>query len=275
MLSFLGQFWKQKSFYLLIIIVIFVSGCINLFPPSTANSHLLLGNPSQANSDLSNSNNYLITRPQYVLSYNRELGIANWVSWQLNKSWLGTSDRQDDFRADDGLPQGWDQITPSNYNNSGYDRGHLAPSADRTNSIESNSATFLMTNIIPQAPDNNRGAWAELEKYSRSLVDQGKELYIIAGVSGKKGTIAKGKITVPRETWKIITVLDQPGAGLKGISPNTRIIAVSIPNNQGIKNKNWQNFRVSVDQLQKVTGYNFFSVVEPNLQKSLESKIDR
>ena len=275
MLSFLGQSLKQKSFYLLAIIVIFVAGCINLFPPSIANNHLLLGNPSQATPNPSNFNNYLIEKSQYALSYNREKGIANWVSWQLNKSWLGTSDRQDDFRADDGLPQGWDQVSPTDYNNSGYDRGHLAPSADRTNSIENNSVTFLMTNIIPQTPDNNRGAWADLEKYSRSLVDQGKELYIIAGGSGKKGTIAKGKVTVPRETWKIIVVLDQPGAGIKGISNNTRIIAVNIPNNQGIKNKNWQSFRVSVDQLQKATGYNFLSTVDASLQKSLESKIDR
>lgn len=274
MLTFLRKFLKQKYFYLLVVIVVLVSGCINLFPPSTAVNHLLLGNPSQATNNPTNSNNYLISRPQYALSYNQEKGMANWVSWQLNRSWLGSIDRQDDFRPDDDLPQGWDKITPKDYSNSGYDRGHLAPSGDRTNSVANNSATFLMTNIIPQAPDNNRGPWSELEKYSRSLVDQGKELYIIAGGSGKKGAIAKGKMSVPKETWKIIVVLDQPGAGIQGISANTKIIAVSMPNNQGIKTKNWQSFRVSVDQLQKATGYDFLSAVDANIQKSLESKVD-
>jgi endonuclease G, mitochondrial len=275
MLTSLRKLLKHKLFYFSIIIVVLVAGCINLFPTNTnVGNHLLLGNPSQATNNPSNANNYLMERPQYILSYNRERGTANWVSWQLNKSWLGSIDRQDDFRADDDLPQGWDKITPKDYSNSGYDRGHLAPSADRTNSVANNSATFLMTNIIPQAPDNNRGPWSELEQYSRSLVDQGKELYIIAGGSGKKGSIAKGQMTVPKETWKIILVLDQPGAGIQGISNNTRVIAVSMPNNQGIKTKNWQSFRVSVDQLEKTTGYDFLSAVDANTQKSLESKVD-
>lgn len=273
MLSSLRKFLKC-NFFLPIVLVFLAAGCINLFPNTSTSNHLLLGNPSQATNNPSNSNNYLMERPQYVLSYNRERGTANWVSWQLNKSWLGSIDRQNDFRADDDLPQGWDKITPTDYNNSGYDRGHLAPSADRTSSVTNNSATFLMTNIIPQAPDNNRGPWSELEQYSRSLVDRGKELYIIAGGSGKKGAIAKGKLMAPKDTWKIILVLDQPGAGIQGISANTRVIAVSMPNNQGIKTKKWQSFRVSVDQLEQATGYDFLSAVDANIQKSLESKVD-
>ncbi len=269
----LRKFLKHNFFLPVIVIVFLVGGCINLFPTTSAGNHLLLGNPSQATNNPSNSNNYLIEKPQYVLSYSRERGTANWVSWQLNKSWLGSIDRQNDFRTDDDLPQGWDKIAPTDYNNSGYDRGHLAPSADRTNTVANNSATFLMTNIIPQAPDNNRGPWSELEQYSRSLVDQGKELYIIAGGSGKKGAIAKGKLMVPKETWKIIVVLDQPGSGIQGISANTSVIAVSMPNNQGIKTKNWQSFRVSVDQIEKATGYDFLSAVDANIQKSLESKL--
>lgn len=250
----------------------FLTGCWDLFGFRTVD-HLALGNPSLA--DTTNVNNYLISRPQYVLSYNQEKGTANWASWQLNKSWLGNSDRQDNFRADDSLAPNFYKATSSDYNNSGYDRGHLVPSADRTNSDENNSATFLMTNIVPQAPDNNRGPWAELEKYSRSLVDQGKELYVIAGVAGKKQAIAKGKIIVPDQTWKIIVVLDQPGTGAKGVSPSTRVIAVNIPNNQGIKSKNWQSFRVSVDSLQKLTGYDFLRTVNSQIQAVLESKVDR
>jgi len=275
-LNFLEKLPKPKPIYLLAItiaLVISCVSCINLFSPAT--NHLLLGNPSQATNNLNNANNYLLERPQYALSYNREQGLANWVSWQLNKSWLGGIDRQDNFRPDDNLPSDWYKVAPTDYTNSGYDRGHLTPSADRTNSAESNSATFLMTNIIPQAPDNNRGSWAELEKYSRGLVDQGKELYIIAGGSGKKGTIAKGKITVPNQIWKIIVVLDQPNVGIKGISTNTRIIAVSIPNSQGIKTKEWQSFRVSVNDLEKATGYDFLSAVDKNIQKIIESKSDR
>ncbi len=255
----------------------FLTGCLELLPlpRETAGDHLLLGNPSLASNDPGNSKNYLIKIPQYALSYNAEQGTANWVSWQLNKSWLGEVERQDNFRPDDSLPEGWNKVSPNDYSNSGYDRGHLIPSADRTKTIEDNSATFLMTNIIPQTPDNNRGPWAELEKYSRQLVDEGQELYIIAGGVGKKRAIAKGKVIPPSQVWKIIVALDRPGTGLQGINPQTRVIAVSIPNNQGIKAKKWQSYRVSVDSLEQATGYDFLRAVDPKIQAVLEAQVDR
>jgi endonuclease G len=140
-------------------------------------------------------------KQQYALSYNNSRGTPNWVSWQLNRSWLGNAQRQNDFRPDSELPTSWYHVSPNDYNNSGYDRGHMAPSADRTKNQADNSATFLLTNIIPQAPDNNQGPWADLEDYCRELVSQGKELYIIAGPFGKSEAIASGKITVPTKTW--------------------------------------------------------------------------
>ncbi len=69
-------------------------------------------------------------KPQYALSYNRSKGTANWVSWELNSSWLGHMDRQNDFRPDDTLPPSWERVTPSVYSRSGYDKGHIAPSGD-------------------------------------------------------------------------------------------------------------------------------------------------
>ena len=253
----------------------FLTGCLELLPRETTGGHLLLGNPSLASSDPSNSKNYLIKIPQYALSYNAEQGTANWVSWQLNKSWLGKVDRQDNFRPDDSLPDRWHKVSPKDYTNSGYDRGHLIPSADRTKTIEDNSATFLMTNIIPQTPDNNRGSWAELEKYSRQLVDEGRELYIIAGGMGKKKAIAKGKVIPPSQVWKIIVALDRPGTGIQGINLQTRVIAVSIPNDKGIKAKSWESYRVSVDSLEQATGYDFLRAVDTKIQEVLEAKVDQ
>lgn len=253
----------------------FLTGCLELLPRETTGGNLLLGNPSLASSDPGNSKNYLIKIPQYALSYNAEQGTANWVSWQLNKSWLGKVDRQDNFRPDDSLPEEWNKVSPKDYTNSGYDRGHLIPSADRTKTPEDNSTTFLMTNIIPQTPDNNRGSWAELEKYSRRLVDEGRELYIIAGGVGKKRAIAKGKVIPPNQVWKIIVALDRPGTGIQGINLQTRVIAVSIPNIQGIKAKNWESYRVSVDSLEQATGYDFLRAVDPKIQEVLEAKVDR
>jgi endonuclease G, mitochondrial len=259
---------------LIVLLILFVSGCTQ---PQINGSdvHLTLGNPTNATHDNHNSDNYLIQKAQYSLSYNNSKKIANWVSWQLNKNWLGTVDRQNNFQPDKSLPTEWYHVKPSDYSGSGYDKGHLTPSADRTKNVEDNSATFLMTNMIPQAPENNRVVWADLEEYSRELVKKdGKELYIIAGGLGQIGAIGKKeKITIPAKTWKIIVILDKPGLGLKGISKDTKVIAVEIPNNDSIKGKKWTDFRVNVKQIEKDTGYNFLSNVSGDIQKVIENKI--
>jgi DNA/RNA endonuclease G (NUC1) len=90
------------------------------------NRNLLLGNPSNAAPSVANIDNYLMVKPQYVMSYNSKTKIANWVSWQLNRSWIGTADRQDNFRPDDSLPDAWYKVRPNDYMGSGYDRGHIA-----------------------------------------------------------------------------------------------------------------------------------------------------
>ncbi len=241
---------------------------------SSVGVHLTLGNPSKATTSTSNGDNYLVEKPQYVLSYNKTKGTPNWVSWQLNRSWLGNTQRQNNFRPDETLPSEWYQVKPSDYTNSGYDKGHMAPSADRTKTIADNSATFLMSNMVPQAPDLNQGPWADLEEYCRELVSQGKELYILAGTQGKKEAIASGKVTVPTKTWKIIVVLDRPNLGVAGVTTKTRVIAVEMPNSQGIRNTNWKTYRTTVQKIEAVTGYNFLSNVSISIQKIIENRAD-
>ncbi|MEB3342832.1 DNA/RNA non-specific endonuclease [Okeania sp.] len=262
---------KKFTTLVTIILLILASGCSLIIKPS-AKVHLTLGNPSNATINVENSDNFLMEKPQYVLSYNRKQGTPNWVSWQLNKSWLGNVERQDNFCPDDSLPEEWYHVKANDYRNSGYDRGHLIPSGDRTANETDNSATFLMTNIIPQAPDNNRETWRGLEQYSRQLVEEGNELYIIAGGYRKKGNIADGKVMIPSRTWKIIVVL-KPGAGVRGVNKNTRVIAVDMPNSNRIRS-DWKAYRVSVDKIESATGYDFLSNVPKEIQDVIESKVD-
>ena len=145
-------------------------------PPPTTSEHLTMGNPSNAVTNVLVPFNYLMEKPQYSMSYNRDRGESNWVSWHLSTSWLGSAPRQDDFRADTTLPAGWYQVQGTDYSGSGFDRGHMCPSADRTSTVANNSATFLMTNMVPQLPANNQGVWADLESYCRTLVSQGNEI---------------------------------------------------------------------------------------------------
>ncbi len=233
--------------------------------------HLLLGKPS--NATVFNAKDYLLIRPQYVLSYNRDKGIANWASWQLNQNWLGDLPRLP-FEPDPALPQGWYQVQPNDYTNSGFDRGHLVPAADRDQTIADSKAVFLMTNVLPQSPDNNRGPWERLESYCRELVRSGKELYITTGGAGKAGSIAQGKVMVPAQIWKIVVVLERPGLPIGSITEKTPVIAVLMPNEQGIKTNSWQSYRISVDEIEQLTGYDFLSTLDPGLQAVLEAKVN-
>jgi endonuclease G, mitochondrial len=234
------------------------------------NDPLALGNPSNATTDPNNRTNYLMKKPQYVLSYNSQTGTANWASWQLNLAWLGSIDRQNDFRPDDTLPPGFYRVTPDDYRGSGYDRGHLIPSADRTGNTADNSATFVMTNMIPQTAANNREVWRKLEEYCRELVQQGKQLYIFAGPEGSQKTIAKGKVTVPQYTWKVIVILDRSESTL---TEKTRTIAVRVPNTEDIADRDWREYLVSIDVLETATGYDFLSNVPQNVQQAIEPRV--
>ena len=249
---------------------------------ATRDSNLAMGNPSGAVTDATNSpNNYLMTKTQYTLSYSRDKGKANWVSWHLSNAWLGSTPRQDNFASDAALPTGWFRATTSSYTGSGFDRGHVCPSADRTSSVTDNSATFLMTNMMPQAPINNQRTWAGLENYARTLVDQGYECYIIAGSYGSGGTgsngyattIASGKITVPSNCWKVLVVLPEGTGDASRITTATRIIAVNMPNTNSIGTA-WGAYRTSVDAIEAATGYNILSAVSSTVQTTIESRVD-
>ncbi|HEX8559379.1 MAG TPA: DNA/RNA non-specific endonuclease [Pyrinomonadaceae bacterium] len=245
--------------------------------------HLTMGNPSNAAADAGQPANYLLNKPQYAASYHRDKGRPNWVSWHLASSWLGSAPRQDDFRADTSLPAGWYQVQGTDYSGSGFDRGHHCPSADRTLTVADNSSTFLMTNMMPQSPDNNQGPWANMENYCRTLVGSGNELYVVMGGAGSGGTgsnggttttIAGGRVAVPSQVWKVVIVLPSGTNDVARVTTSTRAIAVIMPNTQGIRANDWKSYRVSVDQVESLTGYDFFSNVPAAVQSVIEARVD-
>jgi len=245
------------------------------------NDNMLLGNPSGAVTNVSFPTNYLMVKTYYSLSYNRDRGTPNWVSWHLSSSDIGSAARQDDFRADATLPSGWYQVGATSYSGSGFDRGHNCPSADRTSSVSANSATFLMTNMIPQAPNNNQQTWNNLESYGRSLVSAGNEVYIIMGNYGQGGTgsngtvntIDNGHITVPARVWKVLVVLPNGSNDLSRVSTSTRVIAVNTPNINSISS-DWKQYRTSVDAIESATGYDLLSNVPASVQQVIEAQVD-
>ncbi|MEO6830783.1 MAG: DNA/RNA non-specific endonuclease [Chitinophagaceae bacterium] len=245
--------------------------------------NMALGNPSNATTNKENSNNFLLVRPQYTLSYNNEKGMANWVSWHLNMAWRGTATRCNCFLQDESLPKSFKKVYNTDYRGSGFDRGHLCPSDDRTNSAEDNAATFLMTNMSPQSHELNTQPWEKLEEYERQLTAQGNEVYIIAGAYGSGGvnkegktwtTIGNGKVLVPSHFWKIIVVLPNGNDDIHRINAKTRVIAVDMPNTQTVKEKEWFAYRTSVADIEAKTGNNFFSKLPKAIAAALKSKVD-
>ena len=250
--------------------------------PSVKGDHLAMGNPSSATNSIASADNYLMVKDQYALSYNNAKRTANWVSWHLSTAWIGPIDRQDDFRADLSLPSSWIMVNERSYSGSGFDRGHICPSADRTLSISDNSATFLMTNMMPQAPENNQKPWADFENYCRYVASKGNELYIIAGPNGVGGSgrygykekVGNEEVVVPKYTWKVAIILMNGENDVVRADAKTRTIAIWMPNDQTASSKSWYNYRVSVADVESKTGFDFFSNLPDDVEKVIEAKVD-
>jgi DNA/RNA endonuclease G (NUC1) len=258
-------------------------------PPYTSDVHLTMGNPSGAIADVNFPNNYLMMKPAYALSYNRDKGTPNWVSWHLTNEWYGTLTRVDTFRPDPAVPPSWYRVQAFDFFATGFDRGHMTPNADRDNEnrVPVNQETYLMSNMVPQAPDNNQGPWANMENALRTIADAGNELYIVSGPAGVGGTgsnggvtttLAGGHVTVPAYTWKVALVLSRlDGNDVARVTASTRTIAVIMPNTQGIRTNNsndWQGYLTTVDAVETLTGYDFFSNVPLLEQNCIEAGVN-
>ena len=254
-------------------------------PPEPISVHLAMGNPTAAVASLTQPDDYLMEKPEFTLSYNRSLGRPNWVSWHLSDDWVGTLTRVDTFRPDPAVPPDWYRVQSFDFGDTGFDRGHMVPNADRDKetSIPINQATFLMSNMLAQAPDNNQGPWADMENDLRALLLT-NEIYVVAGGAGAGGigshgtvtvTVADGNVTVPAHTWKVALVLPKNGGDdVSRVSCATRTIAVVMPNTQGIRFTPWQHFLTTVDAVETLTGYDFFSSVPEPYQRCVEAGIN-
>jgi DNA/RNA endonuclease G (NUC1) len=253
-------------------------------PPYPATVHLTMGSPSVCTTNLATPGSYLMMKPEMSICYNRDLGRPNWVSWHLTDEWFGSLARVDTFRPDPEVPPAWYRVLASDFFASGFDRGHMTPNADRDSQVPIVQATFLMSNMVAQAPDNNQGPWADLENYLRTTAGSTNELYIVSGPFGTGGTgsnggvtntVANGHVTVPASTWKCALVLPRAsGDDVARVTASTRTICVIMPNIQGIRNDDWHIYLKSVDQVEALTGYDLFSNVPAAIQNAIEGGVD-
>ncbi len=248
--------------------------------PATAPTTAVYRNHLEFGTPLGGDAGILLTKTQYVESYNATRGGPNWVSWDLNATQFGAAPRCDCFSADQTLPPDVYHVVDFDYRNGGYDRGHMVQSESRTTTDQENATTFLLTNILPQAGNNNQGPWALLENALNDLVrSQGKEVYVIAGgIYAPSPTTLKneGKVAIPDYTWKIAVIVGA-GQGLANVTSTSdlQVIAVRIPNLLStaatIRNAPWQQFITTVDQIELQTGYDFLAALPDNIERIVEA----
>jgi endonuclease G len=251
---------------------------------SASTANLVLGNPSNASTDPANRDNFLMVKPYFALSYNDSKGTPNWVSWTLTDSDLGEAPRKQTFDEDLSLPSGFFRITSRDYSESGFDRGHMCPHGDRTANLEMSYATFVMTNVIPQAPNVNRKAWDQMEEYCRELARHHDRLFILAGPVGEGGvgsrgsrqTIGQGRVVVPTACWKLVVdVPDTGGNDPAQIGPDARVLTVEMPNNEDVVDESWAQYRTTPARIEQETGLHFFTNLKPDLADKFRSRLDR
>lgn len=247
------------------------------------NDHIAFGNPSLAVTDISFPDNYLLIKPQFDLAYDNSKGSAAWVAWHLDINDVGSTPRCDCFATDVQLPSSFFRANSSNYTGTGFDRGHQVPSSHRNNNITNNAVTFLMSNIMPQAPNLNQITWNNLEQYCVTLINNGYELYTYSGGYGSGGTgsnggitytISGGSINVPSHFWKIVIALPVGNNDVNRVTNSTRIIAVDMPNTQTVNANAWGTYRTSIDAIESATGFDFLSMLPTTLQSTVEALVD-
>jgi len=230
--------------------------------------------------DADPSDDIVVRHEQFTASYNPNRGSPNWVSYDLDAAHFGAEDRCDCFTMDPDLPATLPRITTNDYTGSAaingfsIDRGHMTRSFDRTTGSLDNARTYLFSNVVPQASDMNQGPWANMENDLGDLARvQGKEVYIITGPAGNKGTLKnEGKVVIPTSTWKVAVVMahDQGLANIHDYR-DLEVIAVNMPNEPGIRNVDWNTYRTTVDAIEALTGYDLLALLPDKVEAAVES----
>ena len=207
--------------------------------------------------------NNIIQHKYYTLSYSEEDEQAEWVYYELDTSQINTSvERKDNFKTDPLIITSSAQL--SDYKGSGYDRGHLAPSADMKHNEIAMSESFYMSNMSPQNPSFNRGVWKKIEKKIRDWTYSFGKLLVITGPILDKDyldVIGENEVSVPKWYYKVIIDLDN----------YERSIAFLIENQKS--SNSIESFVVTIDQIEEKSGIDFFYQLSDEVEDKIESTI--
>lgn len=204
----------------------------------------------------------ILKRLAYTVSYNKDLRLPNWVAWHLTGAHTDGSYKRAGikFAEDEDVPA--PRATNLDYVQSGYDRGHMCPSGDNKWSEQAQVESFLYTNCCPQLHNLNAGDWEELESQCREWAKKYGDVYIVCGpvlMNKRHKTIGKNKVVVPEAFFKVVLRMGKQPAAIGFIYRNE-------PNN-----KSMSSYVNSVDDVERITGIDFFPALPDDVEKSVEA----
>jgi len=265
--------------YVVVVFVVMSFSASSAFAVIDINLQMQLGNPSGAIADTNNHQHYLIQRTVEAIDYSDHLGEPVWASWDLTAADVGSAPRNSTYYQDTNLPPNFtNRLVTTDYNGVGnidFNRGHLCPSEDRTDTTNDNKLVFFMSNIMPQSGPNNQGVWGNFEQYCRNQ-DTNNELLIICGPSGfGTNTIPSGKAYIASNVWKIVVLVPNgSGTALSRISATNRVIAISIPNATNGLSSDWHTYVTSPQKIEQDTGFTFFTALPASVADTFRTEVD-
>ncbi|MBP3775037.1 MAG: DNA/RNA non-specific endonuclease [Bacteroidaceae bacterium] len=229
--------------------------------PMAPDSLLLVRSGELANDE------QLLVRKAYITSYNPHTLQPNWVAWHLTADHaFGDLPRSGDFREDEEVS--FPRAALADYRGSGYTRGHMCPAGDNKWDAEAMSQTFLLTNMCPQTNRSNSGSWGAIEQACRNWAKKFGSVYIVCGPLFADGEeheyIGGNKIPVPEQFFKVVLCLQED---------DPKAIGFVCRNHEQGKVR-MEQYVTTVDEVERLTGMDFFSVLPDELEQKVEAQAD-
>lgn len=240
---------------------------------------------------IANRSEQIIRHTGYTVSYNADWKIPNWVAYELTQTEVeGTFPRYKTFMPDPEVPSHL-SATTYDYTKSGFDRGHMAPAADMKWSEQAMKESFYLSNVCPQNHNLNGGIWKSLEEQVRDLAAQKGAIYVVCGpmVSQNPPTIGENKVAVPEAFFKVLlqkkddgyeaiafvfkNVFDKPNEQNRTSSSYAVAKKRALERNESGR-RPLSTYALSVEELQTLTGIDFFPTLPDDIEKEVESRVD-
>lgn len=206
----------------------------------------------------------ILYRTSYIVSYNRDTKIPNWVAWNLTADHTdGPYNRLGNFHEDEDVMQ--PRATIEDYRGCGWSRGHMCPAGDNKWDESAMYDTFSLTNVCPQNANLNSGLWNSIEMDCRKWARRFGDVYIICGpvfMNREHEIIGGNQIYVPEAFFKVVLCLNGKPKGIGFIIRNTD------------GNKKHDLYYNTIDQVERITGMDFFPALIDEIEEEVESEAD-